>query len=262
MTITVFREQFLPQGVEALKYKKQKIMNKKKLVVLTGAGMSAESGLSTFRDTGGLWDTYRIEDVATPEGWNKNPQLVTDFYNQRRLQLLQVEPNEGHRMLAGLENEYDVRIITQNIDNLHERAGSTHVIHLHGELTKVRSTGPGEEVFELTPDNYTIRIGDKCPKGYQLRPHIVWFGEAVPEIENAIDLTGRAEIFLVIGTSLNVYPAAGLLHYVPAGAPIYLIDPNDVPVSRHGVTIIKKGGSEGMKDFIRLIKAPNNILEL
>ena len=229
-------------------------MIKRKLVVLTGAGMSAESGLSTFRDTGGLWDQYRIDDVATPDGWRRDPQLVTDFYNQRRQQLLTVEPNEGHRLLAQLENEYDVCIVTQNVDNLHERAGSTNVLHLHGELTKVRSTGPGEEVFELTSEKYTIRIGDKCPRGFQLRPHIVWFGEAVPEIENAVALTENADIFLVLGTSLNVYPAAGLLNYVRKGTPVYLIDPNDVAVQRRDVTVIKKGGSEGMKDFIAILK--------
>jgi NAD-dependent deacetylase len=229
-------------------------MIKRKLVVLTGAGMSAESGLSTFRDTGGLWDQYRIDDVATPDGWRRDPQLVTDFYNQRRQQLLTVEPNEGHRLLAQLENEYDVCIVTQNVDNLHERAGSTNVLHLHGELTKVRSTGPGEEVFELTSEKYTIRIGDKCPRGFQLRPHIVWFGEAVPEIENAIVLTENADIFLVLGTSLNVYPAAGLLNYVRKGTPVFLIDPNDVAVQSRDVTVIKKGGSEGMKDFIAILK--------
>lgn len=232
-------------------------MIKRKLVVLTGAGMSAESGLSTFRDTGGLWDQYRIDDVATPDGWRRDPQLVIEFYNQRRQQLLTVEPNEGHKLLAQLENEYDVCIVTQNVDNLHERAGSTNVLHLHGELTKVRSTGPGEEVFELTPDKYTIRIGDKCPRGFQLRPHIVWFGEAVPEIENAVALTENADIFLVLGTSLNVYPAAGLLNYVRQGTPVYLIDPNDVTVQRRDVTVIKKGGSEGMKDFIAMLKNIN-----
>jgi len=230
-------------------------MDKKNLVVLTGAGMSAESGLSTFRGSGGLWDEYSIEDVATPEGWERNPQLVTDFYNVRRKQLLDVKPNRGHLLLAELEKDYNVQIITQNVDNLHEKAGSSHVLHLHGELTKVRSSGPGAEVFELTPDKYEVRIGDKCPKGYQLRPHIVWFGEAVPEIENAMKLTEKADLFLVIGTSLNVYPAAGLLNYVPAGVPVFLIDPNDVPVYKSGVTIIKKGGGEGMEEFIQMLKA-------
>ena len=151
-------------------------MSKKKLVVLTGAGMSAESGLSTFRATGGLWEQHRIEDVATPEGWHKNPGLVLEFYNQRRKQLITALPNAGHLALAALEKDFEVEIITQNVDDLHERAGSSKVLHLHGELTKVRSTGPGAEVFELSPDQYTTHLGDKCPKGYQLRPHIVWFG--------------------------------------------------------------------------------------
>jgi len=211
--------------------------------------MSAESGISTFRDSGGLWEQYKIDDVATPEGWRKNPELVLDFYNQRRKQLLSAQPNDGHLALAGLQSDFDVQIITQNVDNLHERAGSKNVLHLHGELTKVRSTGPGEEVFELGEKNYEINPGDKCPKGYQLRPHIVWFGEAVPEIENAIKLTKKADIFLVIGTSLNVYPAAGLLNYVPSEVPIFLIDPKDVPIHHANVTVVKKGSSEGMKQL-------------
>jgi len=222
----------------------------KKLVVLTGAGMSAESGISTFRDSGGLWEQYKIDDVATPEGWRRNPALVLEFYSQRRKQLLTTQPNDGHLALAALEKDFDVQIITQNVDNLHERAGSTHILHLHGELTKVRSTGGGEEVFELAEKDYDVKLGDTCPKGYQLRPHIVWFGEAVPEIENAIKLTEKADVFLVIGTSLNVYPAAGLLNYVPAGVPVFLIDPNDVPVYRQGVTVIRNGASEGMKQLI------------
>lgn len=221
----------------------------KKLVVLTGAGMSAESGISTFRDSGGLWEKYPVDDVATPEGWHRDPSLVLDFYNQRRKQLLDVQPNAGHVALAGLENKYDVRIITQNVDNLHERAGSTHVLHLHGELTKVRSTGPDEDVFELTPEKYETRLGDLCPKGYQLRPHIVWFGEAVPEMENAVSLVEQADIFLIIGTSMNVYPAAGLLSYVPSGVPVYLIDPHEVAVYRKDITFIQKGAGEGMKEL-------------
>lgn len=222
----------------------------KKLVVLTGAGMSAESGISTFRDSGGLWEKYKIDDVATPDAWRRNSKLVLEFYNQRRKQLFEVEPNEGHRLLASLEDRYDVQIITQNVDNLHERVGSTHIMHLHGELMKVRSTGPGEEVYELTADNYETHPGDKCPKGYQLRPHIVWFGEAVPEIENAIALTEQADIFLVIGTSLNVYPAAGLINYVPQGVPVYLIDPNELSVSKAGAVFLQKGAGEGMRELI------------
>lgn len=222
----------------------------KKIVVLTGAGMSAESGISTFRDTGGLWEKYKIDDVATPNAWRKDAKLVLEFYNQRRKQLFEVEPNEGHLLLANLEKHYEVRIITQNVDNLHERAGSSYILHLHGELMKVRSTGPGEEVFDLSPENFQTNLGDNCPKGFQLRPHIVWFGEAVPEIENAIKLTEQADIFLVIGTSLNVYPAAGLLNYVPQNVPIYLIDPNEVNVSKNNVTVIQKGASQGLKELI------------
>lgn len=229
-------------------------MSKKKIVVLTGAGMSAESGLSTFRATGGLWEQHRIEDVATPEGWRKNPGLVLEFYNQRRKQLITALPNAGHLALAALEEDFDVEIITQNVDNLHERAGSSKVLHLHGELTKVRSSGPGAEVFELSPDQYTTHLGDKCPKGYQLRPHIVWFGEAVPEIDNAIHITGQADVFVVIGTSLNVYPAAGLLHYVPRNTPVFLIDPNEVMAPQTHITVIKKGAGEGMKELTELLK--------
>lgn len=226
----------------------------KKLVVLSGAGMSAESGISTFRDFGGLWEKYKIDDVATPDAWRRNPALVLEFYNQRRKQLFEVVPNEGHHLLAALEGRFDVHIITQNVDDLHERAGSTHILHLHGELMKVRSTGIDEDVYTLTKDNYETHIGDKCPKGYQLRPHIVWFGEAVPEIENAIPIVEQADVFLIIGTSLNVYPAAGLINYVRNGVPVYLIDPNEVPVSRSGVTVISKGASEGMKQFAELLK--------
>jgi len=225
----------------------------KKLVVLTGAGMSVESGFSTFRGAGGLWESERVEDVATPEGWLRNPELVLSFYNKLRKQLINAKPNDGHRALAGLENKFEVHIVTQNIDNLHERAGSSHVIHLHGELMKVRSTGPGHEVFEVSPDKTDINIGDNCPKGYQLRPHIVWFGEAVPEFEKAVQIAGQADIFLVIGTSLNVYPAAGLLDYVPHGVPVYLIDPNEVTANPN-ITVIRKGASEGMKELKKLLK--------
>ena len=201
----------------------------KKIVVLTGAGMSAESGISTFRDADGLWEKYKIDDVATPNAWRKNQALVLNFYNQRRKQLIDVEPNAGHIALVELEKNFEVQIVTQNVDNLHERAGSSHVLHLHGELMKVRSTGPDEDVFELTRDNYETHIGDVCPKGYQLRPHIVWFGEAVPDIENAILKTKQADIFVIIGTSLNVYPAASLINYVKPDVPVYLIDPNEMP---------------------------------
>lgn len=221
----------------------------KRIVVLTGAGMSAESGISTFRDSGGLWEQYRIEDVATPEGFRKNPELVLDFYNQRRKQLFEVTPNEGHKILAELENDFEIRIITQNIDNLHERAGSTHVLHLHGELMKARSTGVGQELFELTKENQEIHLGDKCPKGFQLRPHIVWFGEAVPEIENAIKICETADVFVIIGTSMQVYPAAGLINYIPQNVPIFVIDPNDVEILNPNIIHLKKGAGEGTKEL-------------
>lgn len=226
----------------------------KNLVVLTGAGISAESGVSTFRGNDGLWENHRIQDVATPEAWHKDPALVLEFYNQRRLQLSTVEPNEAHLSLTELEKFFDVKVITQNVDNLHERAGNSYVLHLHGELTKMRSTGPSEEVFELDTKNYSTKMGDKCPKGYQLRPHIVWFGEAVPEIECAIKLVQQADIFLIVGTSLQVYPAAGLINYLKQGTPIYVIDPNIVEVAKNDAIIIKKGAIEGMRDFISRYK--------
>jgi NAD-dependent deacetylase len=219
----------------------------KKIVVLTGAGMSAESGISTFRDEGGLWEKYKIDDVATPNAWRKNKALVLEFYNQRREQLFNVEPNAGHFALAELENDYEVQIITQNVDNLHERAGSNHVLYLHGELMKTRSTGHGGEIYTLTNDNYEVHLGDKCPKGFQLRPHIVWFGEAVTEMEKAEELTSQADILLIIGTSMRVYPAAGLINYIKQGVPVYVIDPREIEGLPSHVTFIKKGASEGMK---------------
>jgi NAD-dependent deacetylase len=226
---------------------------KKKLVILSGAGMSAESGISTFRDSGGLWDKYPIDQVATPEAWRANPELVLEFYNIRRKELVGVKPNAGHLGLAALEKEFDVQIITQNVDNLHERAGSTKVLHLHGELMKVRSTGNETDVIELDAQRPEIFIGDVCEKGFQLRPHIVWFGEAVPLIEEAARLTQTADIVVVIGTSLNVYPAAGLLGYAPKGVPIYLIDPNEVAVHRGDVRFIRKGAVEGVKELRELL---------
>lgn len=230
----------------------------KKIVVLTGAGMSAESGISTFRDSGGLWDTYNVEDVATPEGWARNPQLVTEFYNIRRRELQATKPCRGHELLAELEQDYDVRIITQNVDNLHERAGSTNVLHLHGELMKVTSSRqPNNPHFikTLTPDHLEVSMGDTAKDGSQLRPFIVWFGEAVPNIEPAAELSAQADIYLIIGTSLNVYPAAGLIHYVPADTPIYLIDPKPVQWnSTRRFTHIMKGASEGMAEFIEMLK--------
>lgn len=229
----------------------------KNLVVLTGAGMSAESGISTFRDSGGLWDRYPVEQVATPEGYAANPKLVIDFYNERRRQLLEVEPNRGHELLAELERDFKVTVITQNVDNLHERAGSSHVVHLHGELTKVTSSRePNNPAYvkELLPEEYEVKMGDLAADGSQLRPFIVWFGEAVPMIETAIDYVEKADIFVIIGTSLNVYPAAGLLNYVPRGVPVYLIDPKEVKISSgRPVMVIQKGASEGVAELKKML---------
>lgn len=231
----------------------------KNIVVLTGAGMSAESGISTFRDNGGLWDQYNVEDVATPEGWSKNPQLVTEFYNIRRKQLMEVEPCEGHHLVAELEKYYHVDVITQNVDNLHERAGSSNVIHLHGELMKVTSSwNPNDPRYiqTLPPDNLEVKMGHTAADGSQLRPFIVWFGEAVPEIENAAMLCMKADILIIIGTSLNVYPAAGLTQYVSQDCPIYLIDPKPVQWnSLRSFHHIQKGASEGMKELMEILKA-------
>ena len=234
-------------------------MKKQKIAVLTGAGVSAESGISTFRDANGLWDNYNVEDVATLEGWNRNPALVLDFYNQRRRQLATVKPNAAHLAIASLEDNYDVTVITQNIDNLHERAGSTRIIHLHGELTKVRPENRYNErngfsedmVFDIGYGD--INPGDTSVDGIQLRPHIVWFGEAVPKIEQAIDVVEAADILLIVGTSLQVYPAAGLYAYAKASTPIYIIDPKDVPVRDGRITHIKSVATVGMEKFIEII---------
>jgi NAD-dependent deacetylase len=218
----------------------------KKLVAFTGAGMSVESGIKTFRDSGGLWEEYNIEDVATPMGWQKNMDLVLQFYNERRRQLETCAPNAGHKGLAELEKYFDVQIITQNVDNLHERAGSSKVLHLHGELTKVRSVADKNLIYDTGYKD--INPGDVCEKNSQLRPHIVWFGEAVPAMDEAVKLTSEADIFVVIGSSLNVYPAASLLNFVPPKASLWLIDPTDVvsPTSRN-INIIKEGASKGVK---------------
>lgn len=226
----------------------------KHIVVLTGAGMSAESGISTFRDSGGLWEQYAIEDVATPEGFVRNPELVLNFYNERRKAAYAAKPNLGHIGLAEMEADYKVSIITQNVDDLHERAGSTNVIHLHGELSKVRSTVDPSLVYMLTPDNYEVHMGDKGEDGAQLRPHIVWFGEAVPMIEKAMEIVQTADLLVVIGTSLNVYPAAGLLNYAKPDVPVFLIDPNEVRASHSGIHFIKKGASEGVAELRELLK--------
>ncbi|WP_163715748.1 SIR2 family NAD-dependent protein deacylase [Mangrovibacterium lignilyticum] len=216
----------------------------KKIVVLSGAGMSQESGLRTFRDMGGLWEEYDVMDVATPEAWQRNPELVNRFYNDRRRQLVDCEPNQGHRLLADLENDFDVHIITQNVDDLHERAGSSKVLHLHGELKKVRSSVDPELIFDL--DGWELKLGDTCPKGSQLRPHIVWFGEAVPAMDEAAEIASTADIFVVIGTSLNVYPAAGLVHYTASNCPVFVIDPERPPLSMRGVTFIEEKAGAGM----------------
>ena len=195
----------------------------KKLVALTGAGISAESGIATFRDAGGLWEGYRVEDVATPEGWRKNQELVLDFYNQRRRRALEVKPNRGHEILASLEKYFDVTVITQNVDNLHERAGSTKVIHLHGSLFESRSTLDPSLIYPI--EGWELKKGDTCELGSQLRPHIVWFGEAVPMMEVAAEISSSADVFLVVGTSMVVYPAASLIDYVPTEVKKYLVDP-------------------------------------
>ncbi|GAB3528079.1 NAD-dependent deacylase [Pontibacter brevis] len=197
---------------------------KKRLVVLTGAGISAESGIATFRDANGLWEGHDVMEVASPQGWRKNPDLVLDFYNQRRKNAHSVEPNAGHLALADLEKDFDVRIITQNVDNLHERAGSSHVLHLHGKLFESRSTLDPGLIYPI--EGWELKKGDKCERGSQLRPNIVWFGEPVPLMEQAMQETMQADIFLVVGTSLVVYPAAGLVDFVPDNVPIFVVDPN------------------------------------
>jgi NAD-dependent deacetylase len=218
----------------------------KNLVVLTGSGISAESGLKTFRESGGLWEGYDVYEVATPEGWYKNPELVLEFYNQRRKQALDSRPNEAHHILAELESYFNVTIITQNVDNLHERAGSSNIIHLHGELFKSRSTQDENLVYDM--DGWELNIGDTCEKGSQLRPHIVWFGEMVPMMDVAARETMKADIYLVVGTSLVVYPAAGLLDYVGSEIPKFIVDPNMPEVSkRPNLYLIEEKASAGMQ---------------
>jgi len=233
---------------------------KQRIAVLTGAGVSAESGLGTYRDNGGLWDNYDPMVVASAEGWARNPGLVLDFYNMQRAKLRDTRPNEAHRLIASLEERYTVDVITQNVDNLHERAGSTHVVHLHGEATKIRpeNTCNDEDGFS---EKYVIDIGydavhlgDKAPNGAQYRPHIVFFGEAVPKIERAVELVAAADIILIVGTSLQVYPAAGLYRYARPEAPIWLIDPADVPLFDKRIRHIRKVATEGMQEFVGLLK--------
>lgn len=228
---------------------------KKRLVVLTGAGMSAESGLSTFRSSDGLWENHRVEDVASIEGFIRNPQLVLDFYAQRRRDAFAAEPNMGHRILADLEREYEVYIITQNVDDLHERAGSSHVLHLHGELRLNCSTLNRQTTYPVTEDSIALKVGDLAPDGSQMRPFIVWFGEEVPLFETAVHLVEQADIFVVVGTSLAVYPAAGLLSYVPSSTPIYLIDPAEVSSPYRPYQWISQGASSGLETLCNKLKA-------
>lgn len=229
--------------------------------MITGAGVSAESGISTFRDSDGLWENYRVEEVASIEGWYRNPELMLDFYNQRRAELAGVKPNAAHLAIAELEKDYEVTVITQNVDNLHERAGSTRIIHLHGELTKVRpeqaccdADGFSEEkVFDIGYE--PVHLGDEAPGGGQLRPHIVWFGEAVPKIEAGIRAVEAADIVLIVGTSLQVYPAAALYRYARNGVPVYLIDPKGVSFPDSRITVIKDVATKGMEVFKNILKS-------
>ena len=222
----------------------------KHIVVLTGAGMSAESGVKTFRDHDGLWEGHDVMKVASPQGFQANPELVLDFYNQRRRQLKEVQPNEAHKAIAHLESDYRVTVVTQNVDDLHERGGSTNVVHLHGELLKIRSSGNPTDIRNWTED---LNLGDTCDLGYQLRPHIVWFGEDVPMIEKAVEICLTADILLIIGTSMQVYPAASLMHYVDSNTPIYYIDPRPAFVNHPNITVIAKTATEGMEELINLL---------
>jgi NAD-dependent deacetylase len=228
--------------------------SRKKIVVLSGAGISAESGIPTFRASDGLWENHRIEDVATPEAWKRNPTLVQDFYNQRRKQALRVQPNAGHYALVKLEDKYDVTVITQNVDNLHEKAGSSNVIHLHGELFKARSTVDESLIYAI--EGWEIKDGDRCEKGSPLRPHIVWFGEAVPMMDIALDITEDADLLIVVGTSLHVYPAAGLVYAVGAGVPVYVVDPNIPDMhKKSSVTFIVEPATVGLTQLAEKLLA-------
>jgi len=245
------------------------IMNKKNIVILTGAGIDAESGVPTFRDSNGLWENYKIEDVASPRGWIKNPELVLEFYNQRRRQMATAEPNEGHRQLLRLNEKFNVNIITQNISDLQERAGSTNVLHIHGEITKARGvmydhkSSPADSVVDIGYND--IKIGDLCEvNNTQLRPHIVWFGEPVPELANAEMIAMKADIFIIIGTSLNVYPAAGLMRITKTMTPIYVIDPGEVVMDnllarKDHVHFIRKPASTGVKELVDMLLAEEEV---
>ncbi len=223
----------------------------KRIVFLTGAGMSAESGISTFRDSDGLWEQYSVEEICTHDAWLATPAKLLDFYNMLRRKYMNCPPNGGHKLIGSLEGKYDVQVITQNLDNLHEQGGSKHVLHLHGEMMKARPDGIDRGVYyPLDPKNPDIHLGDKDPYGVQLRPHIVFFGEAVPNLERAAEIMSTAEIAVVVGTSLNVYPAASLLQYAPSNIPVFLIDPKPVSYPYRQFTQIQKGASEGMKKLI------------
>jgi len=224
---------------------------KEHIVVLSGAGISAESGLSTFRDNGGLWEQYSVHEVATPEAFERNPELVLRFYNERRRQLREVRPNRAHRLLAELESRYRVTVVTQNVDNLHERGGSSRVLHLHGELTKARSSRYPELVYDIGYRD--IHLGDRCDRGAQLRPHIVWFGEEVPMLEQAAEVVRSADHLLIVGTSLQVYPAAGLVYEVGEDVPVTVVDPGE-PASVSRARIIRKPASEGVAEWIRSLQ--------
>jgi NAD-dependent deacetylase len=224
---------------------------KKKLVVISGAGMSQESGLRTFRDMGGIWEEYDVTEVASPEAWQSNPALVLRFYNERRKQLWSAKPNPGHLGLARLEEYFDIQIITQNVDDLHEQAGSSHVLHLHGELRKARSTADPNLVYTLK--HWELNPGDLCEKGSQLRPHIVWFGEPVPNMGNAITVVAAAEVAVVIGTSLSVYPAASLVNYVPPNVPLFVVDPGTPDIQKQNVTFIRKKAAEGVEILTKML---------
>jgi NAD-dependent deacetylase len=234
-------------------------MAKNKIVILSGAGVSADSGLATFRDSGGLWEGHDVMDVASPEGWRRNKELVLQFYNARRRQLENAQPNPAHYAIAKLEEKFDVTVITQNVDDLHERAGSSRIIHLHGELKKARSTADPSLVYDIGYKD--ISIGDKCGKGSQLRPHIVWFGEMVPAMEEAAYIASEADIFIVVGTSLVVYPAAGLVQYAPYDTPIYIVDPvkPELYSARYSLTFIEKKASEGMPELAEKLLSEKTI---
>jgi NAD-dependent deacetylase len=225
---------------------------KKKVIIFSGAGMSAESGISTFRDSGGLWEQFNIEDVATPEAWKKNPDLVTDFYNQRRKQVIEANPNVAHQLIASMENEFSVQVITQNIDDLHERAGSTNVMHLHGNIRFAKSSGPQQEDKYYLIEGWELTATDTCPDGFRLRPHVVWFGEQVPALNEAAKILQEADILVVIGTSLQVYPAAGLVDFAPDYCKCYVIDPNvdefDIPSN---FVKIKANAGVGVRELIK-----------